>query len=99
MVDLRAFPLLFYAAMTVCIKSNDWLGYNLYSDYATLGLQVTAMIHASECVTKLSVLRRDAAEGGPPLPMQLIFTLIFGFFHWYKIEAHQQHADREAKKE
>ena len=95
---LRVLPLIFYAVLAVCIYSNELLGRDLYSEMASLTAQLTVMIHGAECFSKFSVLRRDAAEGGPPLPVQLIFTMLFGFFHWFQIETSQQRADKAGGK-
>ena len=98
-MDVRILPLAFYVFLGICIKSQSLFGQDFYSELALVAAQMTAMIHAAECVQKFSVLRRDAAEGGPPLPVQFLLTLVFGFFHWFKIESSQKMADKRQNKQ
>lgn len=95
--DLRLLPLGFYVLLALSITSRSWLGWDFYSDMATTVAYLTAAIHASECLSKLGVLRRDAREGGAALPLGFLYTFVFGFFHWYKIEARQNQADQKAQ--
>ena len=71
-VDARLIPLVLYAVFAVCIYAD------YYGEQALMFAQLTMMVHGVECVQKFSVLRRDAAEGGPPLVMQLAMTMLFG---------------------